>query len=172
MATKTHRKTEEAPPSEDGIRIRGFFRVHIEDGETGEVIGDSGWCENMITNTGFQYYLCGPMAGLAGSSSVNFVALGTGTTTNSNDTALAGEITGGTKGTAPTAAGSATNRSGVQWTATFNSTSSFLTTTSTLNNVGLFGHSSSNSLCAGSTYASSTCGTAQNVNVSYVISYS
>jgi hypothetical protein len=168
-ATKNRKKSDEFPPS-DGVRVKGFFRINIE--EDGEIVGDSGWVENMITNTGFQNYICGPMSGTTGSSSVAYMALGTGTAPASTDNSIQGEISGGTKRTTMTQVGTATNRSGVQWTATFNSTATFVTTTSTIQNVGLFGHSSTNSLCAGNTYGTSSCATNQNVNVSYVISFS
>ena len=36
----------------EGIRVRGFFRVQIEDEQDG-IVGDSGWQENVITNLGF-----------------------------------------------------------------------------------------------------------------------
>ena len=35
------------------LKIRGMFRLQIEDGPTGKIVGDSGWKQNQITNLGF-----------------------------------------------------------------------------------------------------------------------
>ena len=51
----------------NGLKLRGFFRVHIEDGPTGEIVGDSGWVENLITDNGKQDYLCALLGNTSGS---------------------------------------------------------------------------------------------------------
>ena len=154
--------------------IKGFSRVQIvEDGESGkqEVVGDSGWHgPNTITNNGFLNYLVKLLGSSAGSLQVGFIALGTGGTTATDATALAGEITSSTQRQGVTFAnvGSTT----AQFTATFASGDSFLAGASNLSNIGLFQHSSTNAIFAGNTYASSSCDTNQSVNVTYQIRFS
>ena len=153
----------------DGIKIQGFSRVQIT--EEGKVVGDSGFVgPNQITNVGFLNYLCHVLGASAGSRLVAFIALGTGGTIASNATALAGEITSSTQRVAPTYAnvGSTT----AQWTATFSSSAAFLAGASNLANIGLFNSSAENSIFCGNTFASSSCNTNQNVNVTYQIRFS
>ena len=153
----------------DGCKIQGFSRVKIT--KAGEVEGDSGFIgPNQITNIGFLNYLCHLLGDSAGSRQVGFIALGSGGTTASNASSLAGEIMGSTQRKVPTYAniGSTT----AQFTATFASSDSFLTGASNLSNIGLFNSSAENSIFAGNTFASSSCDTNQNVNVTYQIRFS
>ncbi len=41
---------------DESVGVRGFFRVRIVE-ESGEIVGDSGWQANQITNLGFNQYL-------------------------------------------------------------------------------------------------------------------
>ena len=167
MAAKNHHK-----PIDDGMKVRGMYRLQITAPfDENEIVGDSDWIENQITNLGIQNYIADCMGGVSGSSLITYAALGTGTAPASNATALPGEITGGTKRTNVTAATTSSNRGGIQYTCTFSSTSNFLAALSSLNNVGLFGHSSVNSIAAGQTYTQSTCDTNQNVNLTYILSF-
>lgn len=153
----------------DGCKIQGFSRVQLT--KNGEVIGDSGFIgPNQITNIGFLNYLCHLLGNSAGSRQVAFLAIGTGGVTASNASALAGEIMASTQRKAPTYAniGSTT----AQFTATFASSDSFLSATANLSNIGLFNSSAENSIFAGNTFVSSSCGTNQNVNVTYQIRFS
>ena len=152
------------------VKIEGFSRVAIE--ENGKIVSDSGWIgPNQITNAGFLNFLCHLLGASAGSSQIGFVALGTGGVPASNATTLPGEIMSSTKRTAPTYAnvGSTT----AQFTATFASSDSFLTASADLDNIGLFAATNTNAtLFAGNTYASSSCGTNQNVNCTYQVRFS
>jgi hypothetical protein len=47
----------------NAVKIKGFFRMQIEDGPTGKIVGDSGWIENQVTNLGFKLYLADNIAG-------------------------------------------------------------------------------------------------------------
>ena len=58
-----------------------------------------------------------------------------------------------------------------QFTATFSSADSFVTNTQNLSNIGLFATSAAGTLFAGNTFASSSCATNQNVNVTYNINF-
>lgn len=156
--------------TKEGVKIHGFTRVAIE--ENGKVIGDSGWVgPNQITNNGFLEYLCHTLGASAASKAVGYVALGTGSAPNATHTTLDGEIMASTQRKAVTyaAVGSTT----AQFTATFASSDSFLTAAANLSNIGLFNATTTNAtLFAGNTYASSSCATNQNVNVTYQIRFS
>src|SRR5678816_282245 len=81
----------------DAIKVRGFFRLQIveDDPLTGKprVVGKTGWRKNTVVNLGFDQFLCQTLAGMAGSKTVSFAALGTGTAPAATDTTLNGEIT-------------------------------------------------------------------------------
>lgn len=159
---------QEIPREE--IKVRGFFRVQIENPKTGKLHGDSGWRRNVVVNEGFQDYLCRLIANTTGSKQIRSVALGTGTAPNATHTTLNGEISGSTKRQTVVVSVSASKT--VRFTATFNSVDSFLAVQASLRNIGLFHSSEVNAtLFAGSTYASSSCDTNQNVNVTYDIQF-
>ena len=149
------------PPTEE-IKIRGFFRLNIVD-PNGKIRGDSGWIQNQVTNEG-RRNVARLIGGITGSSAWSHAALGSGGVPASNATTLAGEVESRTAVTA------ATNGStSVQFTATFSSAGSFVTNTQNLSNIGLFPAASGNTLMAGNTFASSSCATNQNVNITYTI---
>lgn len=154
----------------EGLKIHGFSRVQIE--QDGKIVGDSGFVgPNQITNEGFLTYLVKLLGASAGSVQVGFVALGTGAAPASNATTLPGEIMSSTQRKSVTfgTVGSTT----AQFTATFASSNSFLSGASNLSNIGLFNATTTNAtLFAGNTYASSSCDTNQNVNVTYQIRFS
>jgi len=154
----------------EGVKIHGFSRVRLE--EEGKVVGDSGWIgPNQITNLGFLNMLVHNIGKSAGSSQLGYVALGTGGAPASNATTLPGEITSSTKRGAVTYANVASTTA--QFTATFASSSSFLAGASNISNIGLFASNATNdTVFAGNTYASSSCNTNQNVNVTYQIRFS
>lgn len=156
--------------SKDGLNVKGFYRINIT--EDGKVVGDSGWKKNQVTNLGFNQYLVMSLGSIAGSKYISHVALGTGGAPAAGDTALTGEgaIEKRSAVTAATSSGSKT----VRFTATFNSTDSFVTATKNISNIGLFNTSAqtTGTLFAGNTYTSSSCATNQNVNVTYDIIFS
>ena len=155
--------------------IKGFSRVQItepqEDG-TEKVVGDSGFCgPNQITNLGFLNYLVFLLGASAGSSQIGYVALGTGSAPNATHTTLNGEIMSSTQRKAVTFGSVASTTA--QFTATFASSDSFLSAAANLSNIGLFNsNATNNTLFAGNTFASSSCATNQNVNVTYQIRFS
>lgn len=153
--------------------VKGFSRVQItEDLPDGsvKVVGDSGWVgPNQITNDGFLNFLVKQLGGSAGTGNITHIALGTGTVPAASATTLNGEISGSTKRKSATFTSVASTTA--QFTATFGSTDNFLAGASNLSNIGLFNHSSLGTLFAGNTYASSSCNTNQNVNVTYQIRF-
>lgn len=150
----------------DGIKIKGSYRLQISEGD--KIVGDSGWLENQVVNLGFNDYLCQLLGGMAGSKQVTHLALGTGGAPATDDTSLAGEVDARA---ALTAATSNTSKK-LRCTATFNSSDNFVTDTQNLSNIGLVNTSAAGTIFAGNTYASSSCATNQNVNVTYDIDFS
>src|SRR5438034_177518 len=90
MAVKTA-KRRAAKPKEDGVKIRGAFRIKIM--EDGKCVGDSGWKRNTIVNSGFQQFLQFAIIASSGSRTASHAALGTGTAPATNATTLPGELT-------------------------------------------------------------------------------
>ena len=152
--------------SEEGLKIRGMYRVQIE--EDGSIVGDSGWKENQVVNLGFNWYLAGSLGAIVNSSQVSYMALGTGAAPAAADTALAGEVSQRTGVTAATSADS----KAVRFTATFASVGSFVLGNSDISNIGLHRSAAAGTLFAGAAYASSTVATNQNVNCTYDVSFS
>lgn len=150
-----------------GIKIKGFFRVHIVS-DTGEIVGDSGWRENQITNDGFDQFLAKSLGAIAGSKQVSHMAIGSGTVPGAAATSLNGEVV---KRASVTAASSSSSKA-VRFTATFDSANSFVTNTQNISNVGLFNSSATGTLFAGNTYASSSVATNQSVYATYDITFS
>lgn len=155
---------------EKPIKVRGMFRVQIEDPDTGEIVGDSGFKENLVTNEGFNNFLVKQLGTSLTGSKLSHMAIGTGGAPNATDTTLSGEQSVREALTAATSSGSKTLRC----TATFASQDSFVTASKNISNVGLFGTSTAagGTLFAGNTYTSSACATNQNVNVTYDIIFS
>ncbi len=147
------------------IKIRGFYHVQLVDPD-GSIVGDSGECENQITNAGFRYYLSYLLGAIAGSLQVSHMALGTGGVPNATDTTLPGEVVG----RAAVSAASSGSTS-VQFTATFASANSFVTDTRNISNIGLVNSSNAGTLFSGNTFASSSCATNQTVNCTYRITF-
>lgn len=156
------------PESElhEPIKIRGFFRLQIKN-QDGSVAGDTGWQENIIVDSGKRYYLSYLLGNIAGSLFVSHMALGTGGLPNATDTSLGGELA---KRAAVTA--SSSGSSSVQFVATFASVNSFVAGNSNISNIGLFNSSNNGTLFSGNTYNSSSCGTNQDVNCTYRITFS
>jgi hypothetical protein len=146
---------------------RGFYRVQLTEEGKG-VIGDSGWVENQVTNNGIRDFIVNWLIkNTAEGKGVSHVALGTGGVPAATDNTLSGEV----QKRAAVTATSVMSRT-AQFTAQFASSNSFVSTTANISNIGLFDSSSGGSLFAGNTYASSSCATNQNVNVTYQIRFS
>lgn len=159
--------------SEKG-KIEGFSRVQIIEDKDGEtvIVGDSGFVgPNQVVNLGFLHYLVRAMCSSAASKYIGYVALGTGSAPGAAHTGLDGEIMTSTERVAVTAESVASTTA--QFTATFASSDSFLSAAADLSNIGLFySTESGDTLFAGNTYASSSCDTNQNVNITYQIRFS
>lgn len=153
--------------NQSGVRIRGFVRLTIADVD-GNIVGDSGVVENTITNEGKRHYLCQLLGSLAGSSQIGYAALGTGSAANATHTTQDGELAEGVRDAVTAATNGSTS---VQFYGTFASDDSFVTATRNLSNIGLWATDTGGSLFAAAAYNSSSCGTNQNVNYTYTITF-
>lgn len=158
--------------SEDGIRIKGSFRLNIvEDSAEGvTVIGDTGWLTNTVTQYGFEEFITDMIAEDAASLTVSHAGLGTGTSAiNSTQSKLTSELTHSASGRAAMTAATSNTSVKVRWVGTFASASSFVTAAVTVGEIGLFQVSTTNAatLAAGATFATSQVSTNQAVNVTY-----
>ena len=159
----------EQQPVHDVAKLRGVFRVQIL--ENGEVKGDSGWCENKITDTGDQHYLVENLYGGANSKRVTHLAIGTGTAPDATHTVLAGELSTGTAGR-PAVNASVVASKTAQFTCQFGSaTYSSRGSSHAISNLGLFHSSSGGTIFAGNTYTSSQWNTSQDVNATYQVQF-
>lgn len=151
----------------ENVGVKGTYRLQIVDPD-GSVVGDSGWKENQVTNLGFNQYLVSALGSIAGSKYISHVGLGTSGAPVAADTSLTGEV--GTR-QAVTAATSSTSKT-LRLTATFAAGWHTSASAYNISNIGLFNSSSTGTLFAGNTYASSSCASNQAVNVTYDITFS
>lgn len=154
------------------IGVRGFFRLQIE--EDGEIKGDSGWHENVVVNEGFRYFLVGRLGSTTPSTWITHVNVGEGTEPGAADNSIQSECTG-TSLIRHTVQGVSNGSTSLRVLATLASSNSFISTTESIRNIGLFGHStavSAGALFAGNTYTASVLATNQNVNITYDINFS
>jgi hypothetical protein len=146
----------------DRISIKGFFRVQIQDKETGKIVGDTGYMANQITNYGLANCLVGGPAGAGSTVQIAGAMLGSGTNPASDATALDGALTD-----YYSTVGEAINGSTqAQFTQSYDGTLG----AATLANIGLLA-ASDGSVIAGKTYASSALATTQSVNMTYNLNY-
>jgi len=150
---------------EEGIKVHGFYHIQLVNLD-GSIAGEAKG-HNLIVNSGFRYYMAYALGAIAGSLQVTHMALGTGGAVDATSTSIANEVA---KRQAVTAASSSTSKA-VRFTATFDSANSFLAGTSNISNIGLYNSSSTGTLFAGTTFASSSCATNQTVNCTYDISW-
>lgn len=160
--------------AKDGTQVRGFFRLHIED-PSGDIVGDSGWVQNTVTNDGKLGYLVKALGSISGSSYLSYAGIGEGTDTiNATQTTLTSECTGTDSN--PQRATLTMNSSGstaLRCTGTFSSGDSFVTATESIAEIGLFRSAGSDAgtMFAANTFDSSSCATNQNVNFTYDITF-
>ena len=153
--------------SESMTKVKGCFHLQIED-EDGTIVGDSGPVHNIVVTGGFQNICRLIGTGLTGTQ-WSHVNVGTNGTPASNATSLPSEVSGtnNTNQRASVTAATTTGSKTLRFTGTMASANSFVTTTETINNVGIFFHSDLASLGAGASYTASSVGTNQAVNITY-----
>lgn len=153
--------------SDEGVKVHGMFRVQIAN-QDGTFVGDSGWINNNIMNLGFNQFLVSALGSISGSKYISHMALGSGGTIATDQTALAGEV--GTR-TAVTAATSSTSKT-LRLTATFAAGWHTSGAAYSISNLGLFNSLTGGTLFSANTYASSSCASNQAVNCTYDIIFS
>ena len=153
----------------DKSYVKGFTHVQIL--QNGDVVGDSGWHENLITNNGYLMYLTGLLGNSGTSKQVSRAVIGSGSTPVAADTALPGEFSqAGYSRTSVTYAISATKTA--QFTMSWGSVSSHFTVSTTLGNLGLINSTASaGSLMCGVGFATSQLNTNQDVQATYEIRF-
>jgi hypothetical protein len=162
-------KSKKQQPSE-GIPIRGAVRLNIV--EDGEVVWDSGVCENQITA---QLYsgAAALFLSVANSTSgnVKYVGIGGGSVPAGSTNSLPGEFTHGGNPVRVTIGSSTVN------TATGGATAAIYATfpsgstgqTGNLSNMGLYVASTGSNLLAGASVATAALSSNQAVNASYSV---
>ena len=154
----------------DKTRVRGFFKINIT--QDGRVVGDSGWLPNTVVNLGFSQYLVDLLGQGASSKQISRMMLGTGGAPAATDTTLAGELNTATY-TRTTVTFLNTGSKTARFTATFASSSSHITASTALSNIGIINATTSGgTIMAGNTFTSSAWNTNQDVNATYEIRFS
>lgn len=167
---------QQAPVAKgESINLAGFFRLQIE--EDGKIVGNSGWLKNRIVDQGIEYYIAALIAGTTNSKQVGYVSLGSGGLPATNATILPSEVLENSKRAAITYGftqrGDSTSEATLRFTATFASSDGFVSAQYNISNVGLNQTNTTNTsdLMCGNTFASSSCNTNQNVNVTYELRF-
>ena len=141
------------------IIVRGFARVQLVNDKTGKIEGDSGWNQNVVTESGFDDAIVSQIGAFGASSEVSHVQMGTQTAAAlSTQIAISGEF-GTRKGVTNSLVGAGTLRATANFATNEN-------TQSTIGAVGLYGSSSGSSCLNVITVATSNKTTDQQANVS------
>lgn len=151
----------------EALALRGFYRLKLGEEKNGktEIVGDSGWHENQVTNLGFQNYVCALIGGLAGSKQVGAVIIGTGGAPATGDTALAGE-------TKRQSCGNATVASKTMRATAAIASGAHPGGTPDISNIALIETTASGgTIMCGNTYASSTWNSNQGLSATYELRF-
>lgn len=159
------------------LTIKGEARVACVNPD-GTLAWRTPWIHNVITNTGFQSFLCQEIGSTTGSKRIKYMGLGTSTDAVATDaTALVGEVSDTANAvTRQSFVVSVSASKTLQLLATFASGSdSFFSATGTgvaLANVGLYDTNNSDGvMMCGLTYASQAVASNQQVNATYQLSF-
>jgi hypothetical protein len=147
----------------ESIGVKGFFRVQIVDKKSREIVGDSGYFPNQITNYGLESVIVALPLKCANSLQCSGMMLGSGTAPASDATTLESSNTD---------YWSSFGQSTVVDSLTAQATQSFDGTlgAATIKNIGLF-VASTGTVIAGNTFTQSTLTTDQDVNCTYQLRY-
>lgn len=173
------------------LTLRGFARVAIVDRKTGEIVGDTGFVKNKITDIGFRNMICNPIMNLTTAISLisnvtadstnrawpGYMALGSTSGISSNNFTgygTAGAATYGASGGKVTSNHSfvATSEGGtIRATATW--TGTLLTADAGINSIAFFHttQTTANPL-SGVTFSASTWSSDQDVKATYELRFS
>jgi hypothetical protein len=122
----------------ESISVKGFGRLQWVNVRTGKIDRDTGWGENAITESGFDDAIVGAIGGIAASSQITHLQLGTQTdAAASTQTALSGEF-GARKAATNSLVGAGTLQATANWATNEG-------TESTFGAIGAYGSSSGSS---------------------------
>jgi len=122
----------------ESIKIKGFGRLQLVNVKTGKIEADSGWGENTITESGFDDAIVGAIGGIAASSQLTHLQLGTQTdAAASTQSTLSGEF-GARKAATCSLVGNGTLQATANWATNEG-------TESTFGAIGAYGTSSGGS---------------------------
>ena len=148
-----------------GIQVHGFYRLKMGD-DNGNVIEDSGWIENTVTNDGLDNYIAGACGAAAGSKQFSHLVLATQTdAVNATQASLLGE-TRVRKAITPSVIATGTFQATASWSSNDN------TSQITIGAIGLHNHLSTGSMGAGQTFTQSAWATNQNISATYQVRFS
>lgn len=146
------------------IGIKGFFRLQIKDKKSGDIVGDTGYIENQITNYGLESCIVALPFKCANSLQASGMMLGSGTGVASNGTNLTSRATEYWASFAQsTVISSLTARATRSYDGTLGAT--------TLQEIGVYA-ASTGTVIAGKSFTSSAITTDQDVNCTYELRYS
>jgi hypothetical protein len=156
---ETRRKKARSSGHSEGVHVKGFYRVMLHDQKAGKKYY-SPWRKNAITANGFQHYIVGSSAGIAGSKQISHMQVATQTAapTSSQDTA-SGEFEA-RKATTNTFVANGTLRATASWNTNE-------ATQSTLGAVALYNTSSAGTAGSIATFSTSNKTTDQTLNITY-----
>jgi hypothetical protein len=164
------KRRKKKSPFADGIKLKGF--CHLQILQNGEVVGDSGWKQNLITDNGYLHYLCGLLGNSNVSKQVSRACLGSGSTPAAADTALAGEYPTAGPYSRTTLTYAPINTKTARFTFTFGSAQGHIAASTTLGNVGLINSTASaGSIMCGVGFATSQWNTNQDIQATYEIRF-
>jgi hypothetical protein len=173
--------------SDTQLKLRGFTKVQIVDSTTGTVVGDSGWKQNKITETGFQYMAVG---GASGNTPITAEGLGLGYFTNTNFTSTQLDFDSSpavsnarilvTNANCSSEFVATSNGAILRFQATWLAASNWISQDSTINGIGIFNNTSNtanadinaNKMLAGTTFAESAWSQDQEVRATYELKFS
>lgn len=159
-------------------RVRGFSRIQLVNSKTGQIEGDSGWNENVISSWGFEEFIVGSLGGISNSQVIGYMAIANDAAIASDDGTLASEladrnalVTSATdittvphmKFVSPGTLQMCVSWAGVELTAS---------TPNTIQAIAAFSTNAGGSMCCGNTFTASQWTTDQDVNATYQIQFS
>ncbi len=147
-----------------GMTVRGFARVQLLD-KAKRIIGDSGYFENTLVDTGRNECLAGAVVAQAASFQVSYMGIGTGTTAvNVTQTDLQ-NYNNSRVTCSPTTVATGTARCTASFDGSANSA------TLTIGEIALFGSNVAGSLVASQTFTTSQMTTDQTLNATYELRF-
>jgi len=155
------------------IVVKGSARLMCVNPD-GSLAWKTPWCHNMVTNEGFDDYICQGLTSTTDAKHLSFMALGTGTAAIVSDaTALVGELqnTAGSHTRIGFTVSVSSSRTLRLYATYVSGSNSHFSAAQTLGCIGLFHTSNSGTMFSALTYATQAISTNQQVNATYQLSF-